>query len=152
MSDYVTFEGRVEAVEWGRSTYTLLRLPEDVRQALGSAKRVEGEMNDHPVDLALSKAPVVEGTFLWTGQSLLDRTGIVPGQPVEVRLRPAPDDRVDTPEDVEAALRAAGATSAWDSLTPGKRRGLLYQVSIAKTEPTRAKRIARMISTLSGQA
>ncbi len=47
-------------------------------------------MNDHPVNLALTRAPVVEGVFLWAGASLLDRTGIAPGQPVEVRLRPPP--------------------------------------------------------------
>ena len=76
--------------------------------ALGAAKRVEGEINEHWVNLALSRAPVVEGVFLWAGASLLERTGIVPGETLEVRLRPAPDDQVDTPEDVASALRAAG--------------------------------------------
>ena len=148
MSDWVSFEAVVEPVVWGKATYTLLRLPDWAVEALGAAKRVEGEINEHWVNLALSRAPVVEGVFLWAGQSLLDRLGIVPGEPLEVRLRPAPDDQVDTPEDVAAALRAAGMTAIWEGLTAGKRRGMLYQIGTAKTAPTRAKRIDAMIQGL----
>jgi Bacteriocin-protection, YdeI or OmpD-Associated/Domain of unknown function (DUF1905) len=149
MTGWVTFEGRVEPLTWGRSTYTILRLPEAALQALGKTRRVEGEIADHPVNLALSRAPVVEGVFLWTGSSLLDRIGIQPGEPVEVRLRPAPDDRVDLDPDIEAALRVAGVLSVWESLTPGKRRGLLYQIATAKTDPTRLKRIRKLVEDLS---
>ena len=148
MSDWVTFEGAVEPLHWGRATYTILRVPDAAVAALGGAKRVEGEINEHWVNLALSRAPVVEGVFLWAGSSLLDRLGIAPGEPLEVRLRPAPDDQVDTPEDVAAALRAAGMTAVWEGLTAGKRRGMLYQIGTAKTAPTRAKRIDAMIQGL----
>lgn len=148
MTGWVTFEGRVEPLTWGRSTYTILRLPDDAVQALGKTRRVEGEIAEHPVNLALSRAPVVEGVFLWAGQSLLDRIGIQPGEPVDVRLRPAPDDRVDLDPDIEAALLTSGALPQWNALTPGKRRGLLYQIATAKTEPTRAKRIHQLVESL----
>jgi len=150
MDDWIELEGYIEPVIWGRATYTILRLPSDVADrlvALG-ARRVEGEINDHPVNLALSRAPVVEGVFLWAGASLLDQLGIRPGEALEVRLRPAPDDRVDVPEDVLHALRAAGRVAGWETLTPGKRRGLLYQVQTAKTALTRTKRIAALIDGL----
>lgn len=148
MTDWVMFEARVEPVTWGRSTYTILRLPEAAIQALGQTRRVEGEIAEHPVNLALSRAPVVEGVFLWAGQSLLDRIGIQPGEPVEVRLRPAPDDRVDLDPDIEVALLTSGALPQWNALTPGKRRGLLYQIATAKSEPTRAKRIRQLVESL----
>lgn len=148
MSDWVAFEGAVEPAEWGRATYTILRLPHGVVEALGNAKRVEGEINEHWVNLSLSRAPVVEGVFLWAGRSLLDRLGVEPGAPLEVRLRPAPDDQVDTPEDVAAALRVAGMTAVWEGMTAGKRRGMLYQIGTAKTVPTRAKRIEALIQSL----
>jgi hypothetical protein len=148
MTDYVTFEGRVEPVQWGRATYTVLRLPSEIVGALGKTRRVEGEIAEHPVNLALSRAPVIEGVFLWAGQTLLDKAGITPLDPVEVRLRPAPDDVVDTPDDVAAALRAQGKTKMWDALTAGKKRGFLYQVDSAKTEATRQKRIAKLIEGL----
>lgn len=152
MTDYLSFSGRVVPVEWGRATYTILPLPEDVASALlaKGARRVEGEVAEQPVNLALSRAPVVEGVFLWAGQSLLDRIGIAPGEPVEVRLRPTPDDTVDVPPDAAAGLAAGGATAARAALTPGKRRGLLYGIETAKRPETRARRIAKLAGDLSG--
>jgi len=150
MSGWQSFEGAVEPLVWGRATYTILRVPAEVAaplRAAGSA-RVEGEIAEHPVNLALSRAPVVEGDFLWAGQSLLDRIGIVPGERVEVRLRPAASDAVDTPDDLAAALRRAGRTAQWEALTPGKRRGLIYRIDTAKTVATRDKRIATLIDGL----
>jgi Bacteriocin-protection, YdeI or OmpD-Associated/Domain of unknown function (DUF1905) len=154
MSDgYFTFEGRVETMVWGKSTYTILPLPHDVVETLLAmgAKRVEGEINDHPVNLALTRAPVRDEVFLWAGQSLLDRVSIVPGQQVEMRLRPVSNDQVDLPEDLQAALGAADLNRNWHALTPGKRRSLLYQIDSAKTAPTRAKRIARLVADLAGE-
>lgn len=148
MTDWVAFVGRIEPLTLGRATYTILRLPPDSATALGPARRVEGEIAEHPVNLALTRLPELEGPFLWTGASLLDRIGLAPGEPVEVRLRPAPDDRVDVDPDIEAALRADCVLDAWESLTPGRRRGLLYQISTARTEPTRQKRITILVDSL----
>lgn len=146
--DWVTFWAAVEPLTWGKATYTILRLPPEAAKALAKTRRVQGEIADHPVNLAITRAPVVDGPYLWAGQSLLDRIGITPGEEVEIRLRPAPDDTVEVDPDIEAALRAAGVMAQWESLTPGRRRGLLYQISTARTETTRAKRIARMIEDL----
>jgi Bacteriocin-protection, YdeI or OmpD-Associated len=148
MTGWVTFEGRVVPLTWGRATYTILPIPEAIVTALGKTRRVEGEIAEHPVNLAFAGAPVVEGVFLWTGQSLLDRIGIQPGEPVEVRLRPAPDDRVDLDPDIEAALRSGGLLDQWEALTPGRRRGMLYQIATAKTDATRDRRIAKLIEDL----
>ena len=152
MSDYIAFRGRIETLDWGRSSYTILRLPEEVAVWLAAegARRVEGEMNEHPVNLAPTRAPVLADTFLWTGKSLLDRIGLAPGDEVEVRLRKAPDDEVDMPDDLAAALRAADATHLWEALTPGRRRGMLYQVGTAKTQGTRDKRIAKLVGDIGG--
>jgi hypothetical protein len=46
---------------------------------------------------------------------------------LEVRLRKAVSDEVDTPDDVVSALRAAGQAERWNRLTPGRRRGLLHR-------------------------
>jgi len=144
-ADYVAFEGAVEPMEWGKSTYTILRVPSDVVAALGLTKRVEGEINDHPVNLALTKAPVIEDVFLWAGKSLLREAGLEPGEVVEVRIRPVSDDEVDVPAEVTMALLDADLTGEWDALSPGKQRGLLYQVKTAKRSETRIKRIAKLI-------
>lgn len=148
MSDWIEFEGRIEPMEWGRATYTILPVPDPVVAALGATRRVELEINDQPANLALTRAPAFPGVFLWTGASLLARLGVSPGTLLDVRLRPAPDDAIDLDPDIEAALMAAGVWAQWEALTAGKKRGLLYQIATAKTGPTRQKRIARLAESL----
>lgn len=150
MNMFFEFEGRIEPMEWGDSTYTILRLPEDVSAALiaEGARRVEGEIGDHPVNLAINKAPVLEGAFLYTGKSFLDESGLAPGEVLPVRLREANPNVVETPPDVTAALHAAGKSAQWAALTPGKQRGMLYQIKNAKRAETRAKRIQKLITEL----
>ncbi|WP_420861456.1 YdeI/OmpD-associated family protein [Algirhabdus cladophorae] len=148
MSDYIEFEGHIVAMEWGKNTYTVLPIPPDVVAALGKTKRVEGEINDHLVNLALTKAPVIEGVFVYTGKAFLARLDIDPSQPIGCRLRPAPDDLVETPTDVMVAVNAAGLSAQWAALTSGKQRGLLHQIESAKRAQTRQKRIAALISEL----
>lgn len=48
------------------------------------------------------------------------------------------------PDDLAAALEAAGARAAWDAASKSARKGALYQIKSAKTDPTRTKRIARI--------
>lgn len=145
---WVTFDAAIEPLEWGRNTYTILRLPPEIVAALGNAKRVEGEIGEHPVNLAITRAPVLDDAFLWAGKTFLDAAGIAPGEIVEIRLRPADPDAVDTPPDLLAALRAAERLGDWQALTPGKRRGLIYTIESAKRAGTRAKRIAAIVAAL----
>ena len=150
MSDWHSFEAQIIPMEWGDSTYTVLPLPDDVTAALAAegAKRVEGEINDHPVNLALTKAPVIAQTFLYTGKSLCRDIGIEPGVWLDVRLRKADPDHVDVPEDVVLALRQADASALWQALTPGKQRAALHQITSAKRAETRTKRLAALIADL----
>jgi hypothetical protein len=152
MSDRVCFQAAVEPLVWGRAAFALLRLLPEVARVLQAAlaKRVEGKIAEHPVNLTLLRAPEVDGVFLWAGKSLLDRLGAKPGERPEVRRRAAPPGAMDTPGGVEAALRRAGKTEAWQRLTPGKKRGALYQIDTARTGATRIKRIATMIEGLTG--
>lgn len=148
MSDYITFDARIEAVKWGKATYTVLRLPTDVATRLGPAKRVEGEFNEHPVNFAISKSPVIDGPFLWTGKTTLDKIGVSPGEVFEARLRPANPNLVEVPGDVTNALRSSGVLDIWDSLSAGKKRGHLYPIEAAKRPETRVKRISKLIEAL----
>ncbi|WP_299680081.1 YdeI/OmpD-associated family protein [uncultured Roseobacter sp.] len=150
MSDWISFDAVITPMEWGKNTYTVLRLPDDVAAALQArgARRVEGELNDHPVNLALTKSPAIDGVFLYTGKALLRETGLEPGEVFEARLRPASPDEVEVPEDVMAALRGAGRAAEWAALTPGKQRGMLHHVTAAKRPETRAKRIAGLVDGL----
>ena len=154
---FVSFAARIEPFERGRATYTILRLPEDVIRAPGQTKRVEGEINDYPVNLGIAKADVVDGPFVWTGRTLLDAANVSPGEAVELRLRPAPDDHVEMPDGLDAApteagLTEAGLTAAWEALTPGKRRGLVHSAATAKRPETKSRRVAALLTTLAEAA
>ena len=150
MTDCVCFEAAAEPLVRGHGTFPILRLPPDASPMLqaAEAKRVEGEVAGHPVNLGLSRAPEVDAVFLLAGQSLLDRLAAKPGTWLQVRLRPAPPDAMDTPEDVETALWRAGKAGIWQRLTPGRQRGLIHQITTAKTGPTRTTRIAAIIEGL----
>ncbi|MEO0388499.1 MAG: YdeI/OmpD-associated family protein [Pseudomonadota bacterium] len=150
MDDYHSFDGQIVPMPWGDAVYTVLPIPESVAEALAAqgAKRVEGEIAEHPVNLALTRAPVIDGVFVWTGKTLLDRIGIACGDWVEVRLRPADPNEVEVPSDVAAALSAAGLTAAWSDLRPGVRRRHLHSVETARRADTRARRIAALLAAL----
>jgi hypothetical protein len=152
MSAYITFDAVIEPLDWGGTIYTIVRLPPEVVDALGPTRRVEGEFAEHPVNLAITRGPadLIDGPFLWSGRSLMGRTGLRPGVVFEARLRPAPDDGVELPRDVANALRSGGALDAWEALTPGKRRGLLHRIETAKRAETRAARIAALVRDLTG--
>ncbi|MEO0379277.1 MAG: YdeI/OmpD-associated family protein [Pseudomonadota bacterium] len=147
--DWQTFDAMIEPMEWGKNTYTILRIPGDVMAALPQGtRRVEGEFGDFPINLALTKAPVIEGTFVYTGKTFLKDSGLEPGEVFEARIRSVDADQVDMPEDVSAALRAAGRSADWDALTAGNQRGRLHAVNTAKRTDTRARRITKLISEL----
>ena len=150
MSDWIAFEGRVVPMEWGKSVYTVLPLPDEVYQALAAhgAKRVDVELNDCPFNMALTKAPVIDYVFVYTGKTVLAEAGIEPGERIDVRMRMSDPDMVEVPSDVMLALRQAGVSHTWAALTPGKRRGLLHNVTSAKRAETRNARIAKLIAEL----
>ncbi|WP_299048172.1 YdeI/OmpD-associated family protein [uncultured Tateyamaria sp.] len=147
--DWLWFEGVIEPMEWGKATYTILRVPEHVVSALPpNTERIEGEFGDFPVNLALTKAPVITGTFVYTGKTFLRDSGLGVGLPFEARVRAVDPDLVEVPDDVTAAIRAAGCNDIWAALSLGGQRSRLHLVNTAKRVDTRAKRIARLIAEL----
>ncbi len=149
MSDWITFDAQIEPMAWGKNTFTIVHLPDAAVAALpAGTKRIEGEFGDFPVNLALTKAPVINGVFVYTGKSFLRESGLEPGEVFEARIRPADPNVVEMPEDVAAALRAAGRSADWAALTPGQQRSKLHLVNSAKRADTRTKRIAKLIATL----
>jgi hypothetical protein len=147
------FDAIIEAVVWGRSTYTLIRIPEELVEAARDAgtRRVEGTVDGVTVNLAITRAPVVDQPFVWAGRSLLRRVGAEAGAVVDCRLRPVDDDEVLLPPDVAAALAEAGVLERWEGLPPADRRRRLYPIASAGRPETRAKRIEALADELSGE-
>ena len=147
------FDALVEPLHWGRNRYTVVRVPPELVDAAGreGTHRVRGEIDGIPVNLALTKAPVVEGSFLYVGAALLRRLGGAVGLPVTCRLAPADPDEVDLPGDVEDALADAGLLGVWERLRPAVRRQRLVPVEAVVTPAARARRIRALLAGLPGR-
>ena len=149
MTDWINFDARIEPMEWGKKTYTIVRLPDSAVDAMpAGTRRIEGEFGDFAINLALTKAPVIDGVFVYAGKQFLRDSGIEPGEVFEARIIPADPNHVDLPKDVAAAIRAAGRSADWAALTPGRQRSKLHLVNSAKRADTRKKRITELIATL----
>jgi hypothetical protein len=140
----------IETMHWGKSTYTVIRVPDalvDDARTLGT-RRVAGELEGVGVNLALTRAPVFAGTFVWAGASLLRRLLLEVGDPVKGHLAPVDPDEVPVPSDMADSLAAAGLRPAWDAMPPATRRRRLVPVEAAGTSATRASRIQEILDGL----
>lgn len=142
--------GFIEPMVWGPSRYTVLRIPlalVDAAEAAGT-RRVAGELEDVTVNLALTRAPVIDDTFVWTGSSLLRRLRLEVGDPLTGWLAPVDPDEVPVPDDLAEALATAGLRERWDLQTPATRRRQLVPIDGAATAATRARRIRSLLQSL----
>ncbi len=143
--------GFIEPLEWGRSHYTILRVPALLVEAAASVgtSRVAGEIEDLHINLGVVTAPQIDGHFVWTGAALLRRMQVEEGDPVSGWLAPVDPQLVPLSPDVAAAVDESGAREAWEALRPAVRRQRLVAVDAAVRPETRRRRIAAMIAGLS---
>ncbi|RJK96007.1 YdeI/OmpD-associated family protein [Vallicoccus soli] len=144
------FDAVLAPLAWGRSVYTVVRLPGDLVEAARreGTHRLEGHVEAQPVNVGIARADVLPGAFFYVGRPLLRRLEARPGDLVRCRLRPVDPDVVPVPEDVREALAAAGAGAALAALPAARQRRLLVPVESAATGATRARRIEALVREL----
>lgn len=135
--------------------YNVLFLPADLAEQLPLRQhpqlRIEGEIAELPMAGAFISAG--DGRhYVIVGPAIMRDAGLAIDQPVEMRFRIADQDAVDVPDALAAALRLDGeAATAWDALTPGRRRALAHLVATARTEATRNRRVAAVVLAITGR-
>lgn len=147
---YVEVDGPLELLAWGRNTYTVLYLDdlvEDAARAAGT-RRVEGFLDDVPVNLGVNRADVAARAFCYVGPALQRRVRAEAGDVVRCRLRPADPDHVPLPDDVRRALEEAGRLAAFEGRRPAERRRALQPVEDAVRDTTRQARITALVRSL----
>ena len=78
-------------------------------------------------------------------------SGLVAGDPLEVSIELDTAPRtVEVPDDLRAALTAAGALGALRALSYSRQRALVEPVVAAKAKDTRARRIEKVVRELRG--
>lgn len=148
--EWVEFDALVEVIPWGRSVYTVIRLDRALEEAARAAgtRRVEGTIDDVPVNVGVNRADVLPDAFMYAGKGLLRRLGARPGDLVDCRLRPADPDDVPLADDVHRALADAGRLEAFERRSPAQRRRLLQPIEDAVKVETRQQRTAAMVRAL----
>jgi hypothetical protein len=149
-SGWVEFDALVEVLPWGRNLYTIIRLDQALETAakVAGTRRVEGTIDDVPVNVGLNRADVLPHAFMYAGRGLQRRLGAEPGDVVSCRLRPADPDDVPLAQDVHCALADAGRLGAFQRKRPADRRRLLQPIEDAVRPDTRHQRIAALLRSV----
>lgn len=148
--DVVCFEGVIEPLEWGRNTYTVMKVPDALTRAAAVARtrRVGGTVDGVEVNVGLNRADVIEGTFIYVGKPMMRRLDASVGDVVDCVLAPVDPDRVPVPDDVVDALKGGGLVDAFQGLPAPQRRQMLVPVEAAARPDTRAQRIRALLARL----
>lgn len=149
-SDWISFDGQIEIMFWGEKVYTVLKIPEDVLRTIDqfSSKRVDLEIRDFSYNLALTKAPIFDGVFLYFGKDKLTETNLSVGDIAEFRLRASDPNFVEIPAELQETLILNDAEKLWNELSPGMRRTKLQPILKAKQETTKGRRVHALIHSL----
>ena len=134
----------------GDKTATGIRIPDEIVEALGSGKRPAITVTINGFTYR-STVAVLDGVYM-VGVSAENRAGagVAGGDEVDVdiELDTAPRE-VSVPEDFAAALDAEPAARAtFDGLSYSNKSWHALQVTGAKTDETRQRRIAKSVATL----
>jgi hypothetical protein len=145
------FVARVTKYELGRYGLTVIYLPEELEGQLPFEEtarvRVRGEIEEVPFSGAWQ--PGAGRKFLMVSKQMMQARKLNVGDWASVRFNLDDPEKVDVPEELEAALkRNKAAKKVWDGLTAGKKRNFVVLVGSAKGEETRLKRAAKAIEIL----
>lgn len=130
---------------------TGIEVPPEVIEALGAGKRPPVVVIVNGYEYRNTVA-VMGGRFMISFSSdKRAETGIAGGDPivVDLELDTAPR-TVEVPDDLAAALEAAGARAAFDALSPSARKAHVTAVEGAKAAETRQRRIDGITAKLAG--
>ena len=145
------FETVIDYHDFGRLGYTVVYLPEEIKNQLPFKQyprlRVNADILGYPIDGAFQ--PGHGKTYLIISKSIFKEIGVKLGDRVMVQFSVADQTSVTVSDDLQAALKQDKvAAKVWKSLTPGKQRAYCHTVSSAKTKPTIDKRIKAVILSL----
>jgi hypothetical protein len=131
-------------------TATGIRVPDEIVEALGAGKRP-------PVNVTIngytyrSTVAVMGGDYM-VGVNAENRaaSGVAGGDEIDVEITLDTEPRtVEAPPDLAAALDAEPrARATFDALSNSNKSWHLYQLSSAKTEETRQRRVEKSVAAL----
>lgn len=129
---------------------TGLPIPAEVVTNLNSGKRPKVKVTVNGYTYRSTVAAYGDVFMLPLSQARREAAGVQAGDTVEVTLELDTEPRtVAVPADLAAALTETNLRAAFDALAPSRRKEYVRQVTSAKAEATKQRRIAKIIATLS---
>ncbi|MFP8833117.1 YdeI/OmpD-associated family protein [Hydrogenophaga sp. XSHU_21] len=149
------FDATVSMHPVGRYHYTVVYLDPALRDGLSLKEsprlRIEADVSGIPVKGAWQ--PSGGRWYLMLPKVPLRKAGIAIGTVVEVAFKVVPQDEVDIPAELSAALEGSSRVQkAWQALSAGKQRGLAHMVASARRADTRQARVEQVVAVLRGEA
>lgn len=134
-------------LELNGRTATGIEVPADVLAGLGSHKRPAVTVTINGYSYPSTIGTMGGRSMIPVSAEVRKHSGAAAGDEldVDVVLDDAPR-TVTVPDDLAAALEAAGARAAFDALAPSHRRAHVLAVEGAKAAETRARRVAKVVS------
>jgi uncharacterized protein YdeI (YjbR/CyaY-like superfamily) len=133
----------------GIGNNTGIEVPEANIQALGSSKKPAVKINVNGYEYS-STIAVMGGKYLIAFNAAHRKaSGLNAGDDITVTLELETEPRsIEVPDDLAQALEQAKSRAAFDQLAPSKRKEFVRQITDAKTEETRARRLSKIIESL----
>jgi hypothetical protein len=144
----VTFTTTLEKAEGLNATG--IRIPPEVIAALSTQKRPKVKVTINGYTYRNTVAVFGDVFMVGVSQEHRAASGLEAGDPVEVTLELDTEPRtVEVPEDLRAALSdKAGALEAFEALSYTMRKEFARQVTEAKAQETRKRRISKIVAGL----
>ena len=121
-------------------------MPDEVVEALGGGGRIPVQATFDGVDYRGSVVTMGGERIIGVQKAIRESIGKGEGDVVAVTLaRDTAERTVEVPDDLRAALEAAGAIAGWDALAYSKRKEHVRSISEAKKDETRAARVAKAV-------
>lgn len=141
------FEATIESGAGGGAYVTV---PGEVVAALGGGGRIPVAVAFDGVEYRGSIADMGSGPCLGVLKAIRTELGKAPGDRVVVTaVRDDAERTVEVPDDLADALRSAELLATFDKLSYSRRREHVTTVVEAKRAQTRARRIAKVVESLS---
>ena len=143
----VTFSATLTQEEGKNATG--IAVPAEAVAALGSTKRPPVKVTFNGYTYRSTVAAYGDVFMLPVSAEHREAAGVQAGDSLEVTLELDTEPRtVEVPDDLTAALKAAGVTTAFDALATSRRKEFVRQVNDAKTQATRERRIANIVAKM----
>ena len=142
----------LDVIPTGKSTATVILTQEQVDSLRGSSGRGRVMLAiSYQGQVFRTSVSVYRGEWMMVVNEAMRSGGMTPPGTYAVDVEVDTAERtVDVPDDLAAAVRAAGLTAAWERQSYTNRKEFVRGVEDAKKPETRARRIEKVVATLAG--